>query len=212
VSPRLPFFTPPSFTSYFLEKADIGVFRIIYPPLICGVSEVRQDNRGPDGDSRVVHLHTYRSERADGPQSRSGGRSQWRGETARMLKPHSLLQDLMRGVMFRWAWLGILSSTQFAVLDVRFKSARHTLLTAIPACKMYERRVRDVEGSMYQHAKDVGITLITISLRCVFPCKLRPRRLRLTLLSHSFRPSLVKYHTRLSRSLGIRQEAGRSRG
>ena len=27
----------------------------------------------------------------------------------------------------------------------------------------------DVEGRMYEHAKSLGITLITISLRCVFP-------------------------------------------
>jgi ABC-type uncharacterized transport system fused permease/ATPase subunit len=30
----------------------------------------------------------------------------------------------------------------------------------------------DVEGRMYEHAKSLGITLITISLRCVYPLQL----------------------------------------
>jgi ATP-binding cassette subfamily D (ALD) long-chain fatty acid import protein len=51
----------------------------------------------------------------------------------------------------------------------------------------------DVEGQMYEHAKSLGITLITISLRSVsfvsaviiFSCVIPPS------------PSLAKYHTQL---------------
>lgn len=51
----------------------------------------------------------------------------------------------------------------------------------------------DVEGRMYEHAKGLGITLITISLRSV-PLPSTPER-SLTLPHCS--PSLTKYHTQL---------------
>ena len=53
----------------------------------------------------------------------------------------------------------------------------------------------DVEGSMYEHAKQLGITLITISLRYV--SSVASCSMHLHHLIFSFRPSLAKYHTHL---------------
>lgn len=50
----------------------------------------------------------------------------------------------------------------------------------------------DVEGRMYEHAKSLGITLITISIRCVLSLPLRTGY-----LTSRYRPSLMKYHTHL---------------
>ena len=56
----------------------------------------------------------------------------------------------------------------------------------------------DVEGRMYEHAKSLGITLITISLRCVL---LRNSPLHPTFADKSHilhgSPALMRYHTQL---------------
>ena len=49
---------------------------------------------------------------------------------------------------------------------------------------------------MYEAAKALGITLITISLRCVFP-PLSTCSARFSNLTSLCRPSLMKYHTEL---------------
>lgn len=59
----------------------------------------------------------------------------------------------------------------------------------------------DVEGRMYEHAKSIGITLITISLRSVL-APLSPHFQSLSVHSNnkyscSYSPSLAKYHTQL---------------
>lgn len=54
----------------------------------------------------------------------------------------------------------------------------------------------DVEGRMYEHAKSLGITLITISLRYI-TFFFHPMFLRLPNANFSYRPSLMKYHTNL---------------
>jgi ATP-binding cassette subfamily D (ALD) long-chain fatty acid import protein len=54
----------------------------------------------------------------------------------------------------------------------------------------------DVEGWMYEHAKSLGITLITISIRSV-TCKLSHRTHHPLTLVNDRRPSLAKYHTAL---------------
>jgi ATP-binding cassette subfamily D (ALD) long-chain fatty acid import protein len=51
----------------------------------------------------------------------------------------------------------------------------------------------DVEGHMYEHAKSLGITLITISLRLVIILLTSSFCMKTPLYS----PSLMKYHTRL---------------
>lgn len=53
----------------------------------------------------------------------------------------------------------------------------------------------DVEGQMYEHAKSVGITLITISLRYVPFTQPACASVFLRLFPSS--PSLAKYHTQL---------------
>lgn len=53
----------------------------------------------------------------------------------------------------------------------------------------------DVEGRMYEHAKSLGITLITISLRYVPLCFAYPY-IRYSVAIHA-RPSLTKYHSKL---------------
>ena len=52
----------------------------------------------------------------------------------------------------------------------------------------------DVEGRMYEHAKELGITLITISIRCVVALFLHAPD---SWLITGCRPSLTKYHTQL---------------
>ena len=55
----------------------------------------------------------------------------------------------------------------------------------------------DVEGRMYEAAKALGITLITISLRYVFPPTSDLRSTFFEPLPFLYRPSLMKYHTQL---------------
>ena len=63
---------------------------------------------------------------------------------------------------------------KFAILDGKSAYERHAgpdLTAPCPTTECTSAVSSDVEGRMYEHAKSLGITLVTISLRYVFGAK-----------------------------------------
>ena len=89
---------------------------------------------------------------------------------------------------------------QFAILDGESMFARlqHVFLNSHESSECTSAVSSDVEGRMYEHAKSLGITLITISLRYVLVQSRRPYPYSSLIHAHSAHsPTLMRYHTQL---------------
>ena len=125
---------------------------------------------------------------------REGGwttRKEWRdvlsgGEKQRVchnvfIKLRNNVYLILSDVYIRWEWLG------FSITNPSLPSSMVCILFSFfflswrriyPCLECTSAVSSDVEGRMYEHAKSLGITLITISLRFVLPnniLRVRPR-------------------------------------